>query len=154
MERQGEGAALGLEVPQSVGWGPKEPAGTCIPRGTMMRWRRKRRKALVSLHCFMSEAYLNPGLELQLGPKKCFMFRELSLRLLFVLLHCPQQERAGVLGAWDQPFEGHGCDSLLGLHCICRAALLWCSPFATVPLLLHCWVHLSLPLPTQHRSPQ
>lgn len=96
---------MGLGVPQSVGWGPKEPAGMCIPLGTMVRWRRKRRKALVFLYCFVSGAYLNPGLELQLGPKKSFMFRELSLRLLFVLGHCPQQERAGVLGDWEQPLK-------------------------------------------------
>lgn len=149
----GEGAAVGLGVPQCVGGGPKEPAGTCIPLRTMVKWRRKRRKAVVFLHCSISGAYLNPELELQLGPKKCFMSRVLGLRLLFVLVHWPQQERAGVLGTWDQPFEAHGCDSLLGLHCISRAALRWCSSPATVPLLLCCWVRLSLPLPTQHRSP-
>lgn len=30
-EGAGEGAAGGLGVSQLMGWGPKEPAGTCVP---------------------------------------------------------------------------------------------------------------------------
>lgn len=33
----GEWAVVGLGVPQGVGWGPKEPAGTCIPLRAMVR---------------------------------------------------------------------------------------------------------------------
>lgn len=144
----GEGAAVGLGMPQSVGWGPKEPAGTCIPLGTMVGWRRKRRKALVFLYCFISGAFLNPGLELQLGPKKCFMSRELSLRLLFVLVHCPQQERAGELRAL-KPMA-----VTVSWVCTASPGLLCCAVLLLPLLLLCCWVHPSLPLPTQHRSPQ
>lgn len=39
----------------------------------------------------------------QLGPKKCFTSRVLGLRLVFVLLHCPQQDSAGVLGTRTNP---------------------------------------------------
>lgn len=42
----------GLGVPQSVGWGPEELAGTCIPLGTTVKRRRKRScvSSLVFLH--------------------------------------------------------------------------------------------------------
>lgn len=64
---------------------------------------RKRRRTVVLLHCSISGAYLNSGLRLELGPKKCFVSKVFGLRLLLVLVHCLQQERAGVLGISDNP---------------------------------------------------
>lgn len=80
----------------------------CVPLRMMgvARWRRKR--TVVLLHCSISGDYLNSGLKLELGSKKCFMSKVLGLRcttqraLLASVLH-PQQERAGVLGTVDKP---------------------------------------------------